>query len=289
MQFLRDRILIGPVSIHYYALIIVSGAILAVYLAARIAKANDDNEDYLWDMFPWLLAAGVIGARIWHILTPPDSMVAVGMDTAYYLTHPLDALNIKNGGLGIPGGVIGGLAALIIYSKKRKLDFRKWADYIAPGLALAQAIGRWGNFINQELYGAPTDLPWKIFIEPAYRIAGFTEVAYYHPLFLYESLYNLANMGILIWISRAFKGKLKPGDVILSYAVIYPAGRFLLEFLRLDASSVFSLNINQATMGIIAIVSLAVLIWRHRKSQTTGEVADKQESANRSYEDTDIE
>lgn len=275
MEFLKDRILIGPVSIHYYGIIIVTGAVLAVFLAAWMARQKKENEEFLWDMFPWLLVAGVIGARIWHILTPPDSMVAIGMDTHFYLTHPLDAINIKNGGLGIPGAVIGGLIALVLYCRKHKLDYRQWADYIAPGLALAQAIGRWGNFLNQELYGAPTDLPWKIFIDPAHRIAGYANVEYYHPLFLYESLYNLANMGILIWVSRKFRDTLKPGDVILVYAVIYPVGRFLLEFLRLDASSVLSLNINQTVMGIVALVSAGVLLWRHRHAPKNRVVSEE--------------
>jgi phosphatidylglycerol:prolipoprotein diacylglycerol transferase len=249
------------------------GAVFAAWMATRQATANDDKPDVVWDLLPWLLGAGIIGARVWHILTPPESMVAVGMDTMYYLTHPIDALMIWKGGLGIPGAVFGGMLALIWYSKKNKLDFRNWADYIAPGLAAAQAIGRWGNFINQEVYGAPTNLPWKIFIDPAHRMAGFADQAYYHPLFLYESLYNLANMGLLIWISRVYRDKLKPGDVILSYAVIYPVGRFFLEFLRLDASNVYSINVNQTLMALVAIVALVTLVFRHRNDK-----ADYQES-----------
>lgn len=265
---MREGLQIGPFILHYYGVIIMLGALLAAWMTTRQAKANGDNPDIIWDMLPWLLVAGIIGARIWHILTPPESMVAVGLDTKYYLTHPLDALMIWKGGLGIPGAVIFGFLALLWYSKKNKLDFRTWADYIAPGLAVAQAVGRWGNYINQELYGAPTSLPWKIFIDPAHRIAGYTDQAYYHPLFLYESLYNLANMGILIWISRVHKHKLKPGDVFLCYAIIYPIGRFLLEFLRLDASNVFSLNVNQSLMAVIAIASAAILILRHRNNET---------------------
>jgi phosphatidylglycerol:prolipoprotein diacylglycerol transferase len=238
-------------------------------------------------MLPWLLVAGIIGARIWHILFPPLSMIDIGIDTRYYLTHPLDAIMIWKGGLGIPGAVIAGLLTLIWYARRNKLDFRKWADYIAPGLALAQAIGRWGNYINQEVYGAPTNLPWKIFIDPAHRIPGYLDQAYYHPLFLYESLYNLANMGILIWISRAYKDKLKPGDIILTYAVIYPLGRFFLEFLRLDAANVLSLNINQAFMGITAIIAAAALFYRHKKLGTEVVAVPDQEKIASDDSDTD--
>ena len=138
-----------------------------------------------------------------------------------------------------------------------------WLDLTAPGLALAQAIGRWGNFFNQELYGAPTNLPWKIYIDPAHRLPGFENIAYYHPLFLYESLWNLANMAILLWVSHRFPDRLKTGDIFLGYLVIYPVGRFLLDFLRLDASRVAGINANQTLSAIVAVVAAGVLIWRH--------------------------
>jgi phosphatidylglycerol:prolipoprotein diacylglycerol transferase len=211
---------------------------------------------------PWLLIAGIIGARIWHILTPPASMVEMGITTQYYLTHPLDAINIRAGGLGIPGAVMGGALALWLYTRKKKLSFASWVDIIAPGLALAQAVGRWGNFINQELYGAPTDLPWAIFIEPSRRLAEYMNVAYYHPMFLYESLWNLMNMTVLLVLGRKLKEKLFRGDIFLIYLVIYPSGRFLLEFIRLDPSNVGGINANQTIMAIIAIASLITLILK---------------------------
>jgi phosphatidylglycerol:prolipoprotein diacylglycerol transferase len=136
-----------------------------------------------------------------------------------------------------------------------------------PKACLAQAIGRWGNFFNQELYGAPTNLPWKIYIDPVHRLPGFENVAYYHPLFLYESLWNLANMAILLRLSRRFSDRLKTGDIFLGYLVIYPAGRFLLDFLRLDASRLAGINANQTLSAIVAVVAAGVLIWRHLPSQ----------------------
>jgi phosphatidylglycerol---prolipoprotein diacylglyceryl transferase len=266
---------IGPLFIHFYGVLIMLGALAATWLSTKRAKQYGQDPEAAWDILPYALIGGIIGARIWHILTPPASMVAVGITTQYYLTHPLDALAIWQGGLGIPGAVIGGFLAVYIYARKHDVSVATWADIVAPGLALAQAIGRWGNFVNQELYGAPTDLPWKLFIQPASRLPGYQDVAYYHPMFLYESIWNLMNMGLLLWLSRRFAGRLKPGDVFLTYLVVYPIGRFLLEFLRLDPSNVGALNINQALMLAIAVLSLAALFARHRFGQRSESSTDQ--------------
>ena len=111
----------------------------------------------------------------------------------------------------------------------------------------------------------PTNLPWKIYIDPAHRLAGYLNVEYYHPLFLYESLWNLANMFLLLWISRRYADRLKNGDIFLMYLIVYPIGRFLLDFLRLDASMVGGININQTIMAVVAVLATAALLWRHRR------------------------
>jgi phosphatidylglycerol:prolipoprotein diacylglycerol transferase len=115
------------------------------------------------------------------------------------------------------------------------------------------------------LYGAPTDLPWKIYIEPQYRLPGFETQEYYHPLFLYESIWNLANMTLLLWLAHRYGGHLKDGDIFLVYLIVYPIGRFLLDFLRLDAAMIGGLNANQAAMAIVAVLSALLLFWRHRE------------------------
>jgi phosphatidylglycerol:prolipoprotein diacylglycerol transferase len=258
-----------PFHIYFYGILITLGLIAATFLARAEAKRRSLDPEVIWDMLFWLVIAGVIGARIWHILTPPPSMIAQGITTQYYLTHPFAMIDIRNGGLGIPGAVVGGVLALWIYTRRKKLSLPAWLDVMAPGLALAQAIGRWGNFFNQELYGAPTNLPWKLYIDPAHRLAGFQNIAYYHPLFLYECLWNLANMAILLWISRRFADRLKTGDIFLGYLVIYPVGRFLLDFLRLDASRLAGINANQTLSAIVAIVAAGVLIWRYRASRSS--------------------
>jgi len=255
---------IGPLYIHYYGILIMLGSLAGTWLASLEARRRGLNPEIPWDTLPWLLIGGIIGARLWHILLPPKSMVDVGITAGYYLSHPLDAIAIWRGGLGIPGAVIGGVITLYIYTRRKNLIFAQWLDVIAPGIALAQAVGRWGNYVNQEVYGAPTSLPWAIFIEPKYRLPEYSQVEYYHPLFLYESLWNLLNMGILLYVGRRFKNNLKDGDIFLLYLIIYPVGRFFLEYLRVDNAFVGGLNFNQTFMGITALTASGLLFYRHR-------------------------
>lgn len=261
---MAEGIRIGPLTLNYYGMIIMAGVIAAAVLSYFEAKRRELDTDIVWDCLPWVVIGGVIGARIWHILTPPASMVEQGVTTLYYLTHPLDAIAIWRGGLGIPGAVAGGALALYIYSRKRGFSFLLWADIIAPGLALAQGIGRWGNFVNQEVYGSPSNLPWAITIDPQHRLPEFRDIATYHPLFLYESIFNVINMGFLLWLNRKYSHKLKEGDVFLSYLITYPIFRFFMEFLRLDHSYVGGVNANQTLMLVIALSAAGLIIWRHR-------------------------
>ena len=256
---------IGPLFVRFYGIILMLGAVGGAWLATRQARRRGYEPEIVWDLLTYLLIGGIIGARLWHILTPPPSSE---ITAAWYLTHPLDALAVWKGGLGIPGAVIGGIVVLYFYTRKNKLDFAQWADICAPSLALGQAIGRWGNFFNQELYGLPTNLPWKIYIDPDHRptaFAKYVNIEYYHPLFLYESLWNLGNMFLLLWVSRRFADRLKSGDIFIIYLIVYPIGRFLLDFLRLDASMVGGININQTIMAVVAVFAAAALLWRHRR------------------------
>jgi phosphatidylglycerol:prolipoprotein diacylglycerol transferase len=254
-----------PFHIYFYGILITLGVIAAAYLSQAEAKRRGINTEYVWDVLFWVVIAGIVGARIWHILTPPPSMVEQGITTRWYLTHPLDMFNVRNGGLGIPGAIIGGAIALAIYCRRKKISFRVFADIVAPGVALAQAIGRWGNFFNQEVYGLPTDLPWKIFIDPVHRVAGYTQYEYFHPLFLYESLWNLLNMAILLWLGRKYSRWLKPGDIFLIFTAMYSIGRFGLEFLRLDAAQVGGINFNQTFVLVVALVAGVLVYLNHRK------------------------
>ncbi|MBV6396290.1 MAG: Prolipoprotein diacylglyceryl transferase [Anaerolineales bacterium] len=252
----------GESVLHFYGLIIMLGAVAGTWLAGRQAQHRGQDPAVAWDLLIYLLVSGVIGARLWHIFTPPPSSVEQGITTAYYLTHPFDAVAIWNGGLGIPGAVMAGALVLWWYTRKHNLSFLEWADIAVPSLALGQALGRWGNFFNQELYGAPTNLPWRVFIDPAHRVSGFESYEYFHPLFLYESFWNLGNMFLLLWLGRRFPDRLKPGDLLFVYLIVYPVGRFLLDFLRLDASLVGGVNANQTFMAFVAVASALTLFLR---------------------------
>lgn len=260
---------LGPLYIRFYGIIIMLGVVSAGWLATKEAKRRGLDPEIVWDGIIWVIIGGIIGARLWHIFTPTPTDIENGLTTLYYLTHPLDALNIRRGGLGVPGAVIGGGLAIFALARRKKMDVAVWLDVAAPGVALAQAIGRWGNFVNQELYGPPTDLPWGIFIEPQYRLPGYAEYTHFHPLFLYESLWNLMNMAILLFIGRRFRDKLIPGDIILSYLIIYPLGRFLLEFIRLDSAEIAGINANQTFMLVVAIAAALAIVWRHWRKKST--------------------
>jgi phosphatidylglycerol:prolipoprotein diacylglycerol transferase len=259
---------LGIITIRFYGIIVMLGAVAAAILCVREARRRNLDTDYVWDGLIWVLIGGIVGARLWHIFTPQPSQIPF-MDTAHYLTNPLDAIAIWNGGLGIPGGIIGGGLALYLFTRRRKLIFAEWADIAAPAVALGQAIGRWGNFFNQELYGLPTTLPWGIRIDNP--VAPYTSNMRFHPLFLYESLWNLANMFFLLWMGQRYGEKLRKGDIFLLYLVGYPVGRFLLEFLRVDAAQVAGININQWVSLAVAVLAAVLLFLRHRKPVTPEE------------------
>jgi len=260
---LTESFTIFGLTIRYYGVLIITGALAGAFLAARAARRKHYDPEIVWDLFVYLMVGGVIGARVWHILTPSPS---AGVTTSWYLSHPIDMIAIwQRGGLGIPGAIIAGVIVLYFYSRRIGINFSEWVDIIAPSLALGQAIGRWGNLFNQELYGPPTTLPWKIFIDEYHRIPGFSDSSYFHPLFLYESIWNLINMTVLLWISHRFADRLRDGDIFLTYLIVYPAGRFFLDYLRVDVSLVGGININQTLMALVAGGASITLYLRHRK------------------------
>jgi phosphatidylglycerol:prolipoprotein diacylglycerol transferase len=261
---MTEGLSLGPLLLRWNGILIALGIAAGALLSAREAQRKNYDPEVIYYLFLPLTMWGLLGARLWHILTPPLSSIELGLTTQYYLSHLTDLAAFWVGGFGIPGAWIGGALALYYFARKNEFSFLELADILAPGLALAQAIGRLGNYFNQELYGYPTNLPWKIFIDPNHRLSGFEKVNFYHPLFAYEALWNFANMIFLLWFARRFDGMLKAGDVFLAYLGFYSLGRFLLEFLRLDISVANGININQVFFAIVFICSGIGLYLRHR-------------------------
>lgn len=251
--------------LRYYGMLLMLGAIAAAAVASRLLKIDRGDSELAWDGLIWVLVFGVVGARLYHVFTPSLSLQEQGITTAWYLTHPLDLVNTTRGGLGMPGAIIGGVFGLYVFARRRKLQLGRLMDAAAPGVALAQAIGRWGNYVNQELYGPPTDLPWGIRIDPANRLPGYEPFERFHPLFLYESLWNLVNFFFLLWLWRNYRDRLVSGDIFLAYLVTYPLGRFLLEYLRLDYVPAFGINFNQVVMLVVSIAAAVALYLRNRQ------------------------
>jgi phosphatidylglycerol:prolipoprotein diacylglycerol transferase len=273
---------IGPLAVHWYGVLIVAGALAAGFVVANQAKMRKMNPEEAWEVLTFCLILGIIGARIYHVLTIPPSSSGY-LSTYYYLTHPERLIISWEGtlgvqGLGIYGGVAGGVLAIYLYARYRKEGFLTWLDMAGVGLPLAQAIGRWGNFINQELYGGPTDLPWGIPIHPenpSLRVPPYNDPILYppetrfHPTFLYESIWNFLLFLFLLFLSRRYRERLLPGEIFAIYLSLYSLGRFLNEFIRLDSPFLGSINVAQG-VAVACILCSAGLVayrrWRRRLS-----------------------
>lgn len=258
---------IGPLLMRWNGFLVVLGIAAGTLLTAYQTKRRGLDIEIIYYLFLPLMIWGTIGARLWHIFTPPLSSVELGLTTQYYFSHPVDALALWIGGFGIPGALLGGLLALLLFVRKNGLPFWHVVDLFAPGLALAQAIGRIGNYFSQELYGLPTNLPWRIFIDPAHRLIGYEAVEYYHPLFAYEVILSIVSMILLLWLSRRFFDALKTGDLFLVYLGLYSLSRLFLEFLRLDIALVAGMNINQVFFAVAFVCAAVGLYLKHRLSK----------------------
>ncbi|NOX63481.1 MAG: prolipoprotein diacylglyceryl transferase [Chloroflexi bacterium] len=276
---------LGPFQVTWYGVLIVGGAVLGAFISSQVAKWRGQDPDHVWNMLIVVLIFGIIGARLYHVFSRPAGGF-IGWD--YYRENPIDIIAFWNGGfrgLGIYGGIIGGVIGVFVYTAWQKLNFLEWLDIAAPGVLLAQAIGRWGNYVNQELYGPPTDLPWGIRIDCAHRFGDFMcppvgavpAEARFHPTFLYESLWNLTGVIVIMFLIRRFDAKLRTGDVLFSYLIWYPLGRFWIElFFRPDAWVLGQLP----TASIISLISIGVgvagLLFNHVIRSDRGEPATKE-------------
>lgn len=263
---------IGPFAIHWYGVLIVTGIMLGAVVATYLAREAGENPEYIWDGLVVAVILAVIGARLYHVFSQPAGGL-IGWD--YYRHNPVEIFYVWKGGLGIFGAIIGGALGVILYAIWRRLRPLQWLDFGAPGLALGQAIGRWGNYMNRELYGPPTTLPWGLRIPAVYRIPPYTDLTKYppdtlfHPTFLYESLGALIVFLVLFGLAVRYRDRLKEGDLLVGYLMGYSIVRFGVEFLRPDAWKIGTIAAAQLfSLGfiVLGLIFLVVRHWPARRS-----------------------
>ncbi|MBZ0277771.1 MAG: prolipoprotein diacylglyceryl transferase [Anaerolineae bacterium] len=357
MEFQSEFIvLFDKLQIRYYGLIIVTGMIIAAFVAAALARRDKRDPEHIWGALTWAIIPGIILARAWFVLFPPVSLIDRGMDVSWFLQNFGDLQNgplaIWSGGLSIFGAVLGGFIGAYLYMSRWHNPITKftsrwwwiptgiigiliailgvtssnslalavgvglvvivvlsfipivrrwfagentpfpdegmtmwpWMDIAAVALPLGQAIGRWANYVNQELYGSVTTLPWGITIDSAHRVAPFTSTVEFpvattkfHPLFLYESFWSILAFIVLLNIFLRYRKSLFPGDIFLIYLVQYSFIRFLLEFLRVEVAYIpgTTINSSQAMTALVFILAIVFFLYRHRPGSV---YVDKNES-----------
>ncbi len=250
---------LGPFTVHFYALCILVGVITAITIGRSRYVRSVGNPDEITDVAIFAIPAGIIGGRIYHVITSPERYFGSN-------GHPLDAVKIWDGGMGIWGAIaLGTLVAYLIFrSRDRSLTFAEFADALAPGLLIAQAIGRLGNWFNGELFGGPTQLPWGLKIPLELRPAGFENYETFHPTFLYEGLWSLICAFALIALTKRWQTQ--SGNLFLAYIALYCLGRSGTEYLRIDqAEHILGLRLNEWVSLLGLILSSFTILHRHRK------------------------
>jgi phosphatidylglycerol:prolipoprotein diacylglycerol transferase len=252
---------IGGFQVHWYGIIIASAVLAAGWVGAHEARRRGEDPDVGWSMLLPVLVLAVIGARLYHVIH----------EWGFYSQNLERIPQIWTGGLGIPGAVAGGVLAIWLYTRWSKLNTLRWLDIFASAMLLGQAIGRLGNFVNQELYGPPTTLPWGIPIDASHRIGDWMNLVQYpastrfHPLFAYEALLNLVGFVLILWIGRRLAHRLYDGDILLIYLMWYSAVRIWLETFRVQNWVVFGVPM-AILLGVIVFIGAGTFLWlRHRR------------------------
>ena len=246
---------IGPLVIRWYGLLIASAVLIGLSLSRYLAKRRNVDPELISDLVIWLVIAAIPSARLYYVLFQWEE----------YSQNPGDIIAIWKGGIAIHGAILGGLVASLIFARLQKVSFWQLTDVVAPSLILGQAIGRWGNFFNSEAFGTPTDLPWKLFIPRDRRPLEYLNVDYFHPTFLYESIWNLLIFSLLLTLffrDLQRKPRLKAGTIFLLYLVGYSAGRFWIEGLRTDSLMLLGLLRIAQVVSLVGIsLGVAGLLW----------------------------
>jgi phosphatidylglycerol:prolipoprotein diacylglycerol transferase len=265
---------LGPIPVYWYGIGYALGLLAAYLVMVRLARRAGEDADILGNGIIVVAIAALIGGRAYHVID----------QWALYQDDPIKIFLPPYSGLGVYGGIATGTIAAFLYARYKRVPFLRWADIVAPGLFVMQAVARWGNFFNQELYGTPTTLPWGIPIDCAHRIAAyqcseFAESTRFHPLFLYESLSGLIGALVLIWIGFHLRKRLRPGDLLLLFFVWYGMVRFVLETLRQDNWTFFGVPTAQIVSLLFVIPALVILAWRHRPGHPLDDPATHPEVA----------
>ena len=262
---------LGPIPIRAYALFIVAGIVVAVWWGGRRYVARGGRPGTIADIALWAVPFGIVGGRLYHVLS--DWQLYFGPDGRGFVA----ALRVWDGGLGIWGAVAVGALGAWIGARRAGVALPPVADAIAPAIALAQAIGRWGNYFNQELFGSPTTLPWGLEIDVANRPTGYAEFDTFQPTFLYESLWLIGVVVVLVWADRRYQ--MGHGRVFALYVALYCLGRLWIEALRIDAANtILGLRLNIWTAGIVGLGALAYFLWSLRTKPGREEIVSEQDS-----------
>ncbi|MEN2745231.1 prolipoprotein diacylglyceryl transferase [Sinomonas halotolerans] len=262
----------GPLRIHAYALCILAGIVVGLWLTARRWAKRGGPADAIWDIAIWAIPAGIIGGRLYHVFSSPDRYFGPGYDG----TGDLSAIpRIWEGGLGIWGAVLLGAVGAWIGCRRSGVRLTAFVDAAAPGLLLAQAIGRWGNYFNQELFGGPTDLPWGLQVDAdnANFPGGYAPETLFHPTFLYESLWSLAGVVLLLALDRRFR--FRGSRLFWLYAAYYTLGRVWIEALRIDDAQMVTiagvtarLNVWTSLLVFLLAVGVFAVLTARRRSES---------------------
>ena len=273
---------IGSFPVHWYGICYAVGLAAVYLILVGEARRRGQDTEHVGNAMVIVAIAALIGGRLYHVI---DQWAIYQSDP---ITAILPIMRQADGsyafagfsGLGVPGGIVTGTLAGWYLTRRWKVDFATWADIVAPGLFAMQAIGRIGNFFNQELYGPPTSLPWGIAIDCAHRVAAYPCEAFplatthFHPLFLYESLSGILGAAVLLWLARRRDSRLVPGDLLLIFFVWYGTTRFVLEFLRSGNWTFFGIPTAQIVSAIFVIVGLVLLWYRHGPGRPAPTAAD---------------
>jgi phosphatidylglycerol:prolipoprotein diacylglycerol transferase len=254
------------ISLHWYGVIMAAGIIIGGVVASWGVRKRGENSEHIWDLMVWAVPAGIVGARLWYVITE-----TLG-GSRYYLDQPLRILNVPEGGLHFYGAVLFGAVAGLLYVRKQGLDHRLILDAAAPALLIGQALVRPANFINQELYGQPTALPWGIPIDAANRLAPWNnlslfpfETTRFHPTFAYEMLWNFLAVGLLLWVVFEYGKRVRPGSIFAGWLILEGIGRELIEFFRPDQPLISGtvISYSRIAAGLMIIAGIIILLEKY--------------------------